>query len=145
MNAAAARLVRSRPPTAGVIMHDWWCAVVTSALGEVIYDPEPGLLYRQHGGNEIGQGSGRLAETWRMARIFARGPAKFWPVHAQAAEFLRVWGEALDPARRRSVEALVASKASLGARLTFAATGRIRRASLSGAIAGRLLIATGLY
>jgi hypothetical protein len=145
MNAAAARLVRSRPPAAGVIMHDWWCALVTSAFGEVIYDPEPGLLYRQHGGNEIGQGSGRLAEAWRMTRIFVRGPGRFWPVHAQAAEFLRLWGEALDPARRRSAETLVASKASLGGRLAFAATGRIRRASLSGAIAGRLLIATGLY
>ncbi|HEY1878835.1 MAG TPA: glycosyltransferase [Caulobacteraceae bacterium] len=144
-NAAAARLIVSRPPSGGVIMHDWWCALVTSAFGEVIYDPEPGLLYRQHGGNEIGQGSGRLAEAWRMARIFARAPAKFWPVQAQAAEVLRLWGDELDVERRRSAEALVASKASLANRLAFAATGKIRRASLSGAIAGRLLIAAGLY
>ena len=145
MNAAVARLIGSRPPASGVIMHDWWCALATSAFGEVIYDPEPGLLYRQHGGNEIGQGSGRLSELARMARIFVRAPARFWPVHAQATEFLRLWGEHLDPVRRRSAEALVASKASLGGRLAFAATGRIRRAKLSGAIAGRLLIAAGLY
>jgi hypothetical protein len=145
MNGAAARLVGSRPPAGGVIMHDWWCALVTSAFGEVIYDPEPGLLYRQHGGNEIGQGSGHLAEAWRMARIFVRAPAKFWPVQAQAVEFLRLWGEALDPARRGSAETLVVSKASLASRLAFAATGKIRRANLSGVIAGRLLIAAGLY
>lgn len=145
MNAAAAHLIGSRPPTAGVIMHDWWSALVSSAFGEVIYDPEPGLLYRQHSGNEIGQGSDRVSELLRMARIFARAPTRFWPVHAQAAEFLRLWGEDLEPVRRRSAEALVASKASLGGRLAYAATARIPRANLSGAIAGRLLIATGLY
>lgn len=145
MNAPAACLVGARLPAAGVIMHDWWCALTASAFGEIIYDPEPGLLYRQHGGNEIGQASGRLAELWRMARIFARAPDRFWPVHAQAAEFLRLWGDELDPTLRRCAEALVNSKTSSAARLGYAATGRIRRANLIGAIAARLLIAAGLY
>lgn len=145
MNPAAASLARERMPRSGVIMHDWWCALAVSAFGVVIYDPQPGLLYRQHGGNEIGQASGRLGELWRMARIFARAPGRFWPVHAQAAEFLRLWGNELDPERRRYAETLVNSKQSLASRLAFAATGRIRRASLAGAAAARALIAVGLY
>ncbi len=145
MNAAARRVICSRLPTAGVIMHDWWCALTTAAFGEVIYDPEPGLLYRQHGGNEIGQASGRFSELMRMARIFARAPQSFWPVHAQTEAFLRLWGDELDPARRRYAEALVNSKRSLAAQLGFAATGRIRRSNLAGAAAARALIALGLY
>lgn len=145
MNAAARRLVASRPPASGIIMHDWWCALVTAALGEVIYDPEPGLLYRQHGGNEIGQASGRLQELARMGRIFLRSPSRFWPVHAQASEFLRLWGEDLEPEKRRWAEALAQSKASLGARLAFAAAGRIRRSTPISAAAARSLIALGLY
>jgi len=145
MNWAAAELIRSRPPVAGVIMHDWWCALVTSAFGEVIYDPEPGVLYRQHGGNEIGQASRRLAEIRRQARIFARDPSRFYPIRAQAAEFLRLWGGRLDPSRRRLTEALVDSKRSLAGRIAFAASGRIVRANLAGAIAARILVLAGLY
>lgn len=145
MNPAAASLVRERMPSAGVIMHDWWCALVVSAFGVVIYDPEPSLLYRQHGGNEIGQASGRLTELWRGARALARAPHRFWPVRAQAAEFLRLWGEDLDPAQRRFAQSLVRSKESIIARLAFAAVGPIRRANPTDAIVARALIALGLY
>jgi glycosyltransferase involved in cell wall biosynthesis len=145
MNAAARRLVKARPPRTGVIMHDWWCALATSAFGAVVYDPQISLLYRQHGGNEIGQRSGRLAEIRRQARIFFRDPGRFWPIHAQAAEFLRLWGEDLAPARRRYAEALVRSKDSLAKRFGYAAFGRIRRSTRISVAAARALIALGLY
>jgi glycosyltransferase involved in cell wall biosynthesis len=31
-----------------MVMHDWWLYLVATAFGTVIYDPRPGLLYRQH-------------------------------------------------------------------------------------------------
>jgi glycosyltransferase involved in cell wall biosynthesis len=145
MNAAAARLVRSRPPQQGVIMHDWWCALVVSAFGQVIYDPEPGVLYRQHGGNEVGQGVSRIGELARQARRLRRDPGRFWPAHAQAREFLRLWGEDLAPPQRALVQAFVASKRSLGARLAYAATGPILRERFADAVIARALVAAGLY
>jgi glycosyltransferase involved in cell wall biosynthesis len=145
MNAPAARLIRERTPSNGAIMHDWWCALTVSAFGEVIYDPEPALLYRQHGGNLLGQKDRRLAEILRHVAVFVRAPARFWPIRAQAAEFLRLWGEGLDPAQRRLAQSVVRSKESLAGRLAFASTGRIRRANLIDAFAARLLIALGLY
>jgi glycosyltransferase involved in cell wall biosynthesis len=145
MNAAAAQLVRSRPPERGVIMHDWWCALVVSAFGEVIYDPEPGVLYRQHGGNEIGQDVSRIAELPRQARRLWRAPGRFWPAHAQAREFLRLWGEDLAPPRRALVQAFVDSKRSLSARLAYAAAGPILRERLTDALVARALVAAGLY
>ena len=145
MNAAAARRVRARPPGRGVIMHDWWSALVVSAFGEVIWDEAPGVLYRQHGGNEIGQAVGGAAEFARQVRNFLRAPGRYWPVCAQAAEFRRLWGDELDPARRALLDAFVDSKASLGRRLAFAASGRIVRESLAGRLAARALIAAGLY
>lgn len=145
MNAQAARLVRSRLPERGVIMHDWWCALVVSAFGEVIYDPEPGVLYRQHGGNEVGQGVSPLAELARQARRLRRDPGRFWPAHAQAREFLRLWGEDLALARWALVQAFVESKRSLGARLAYAAAGPIRRERLADALVARALVAAGLY
>jgi hypothetical protein len=145
MNAAAARLVRSRPPERGMTMHDWWSALVVSAFGEVIYDRHPGVLYRQHGGNEIGQAGSLPAELIRHGRILLRSPSRYWPVRDQAAEFLRLWGPELDPGRRAMAERFVASKASLGSRLSYAATGPIVRSHALGAAVARTLIALGLY
>jgi glycosyltransferase involved in cell wall biosynthesis len=145
MNAAARDRVRSRPPASGAIMHDWWCALVVSAFGSVIYDEHPGLLYRQHGDNQIGQSASRLGEWVRLARVFARAPRRFYPINAQAAEFMRLFGDDLAPGDRWLAQALVDSKRSAAARIAFAASGEIVRADVLGAAVARLLIATDLY
>lgn len=36
------------------IMHDWWMALVASALGKITFIDEPTVLYRQHGKNSVG-------------------------------------------------------------------------------------------
>jgi hypothetical protein len=56
-------------------MHDWWAYIlVTGAGGRVIFDPEPALLYRQHGGNAIGADPPLPA---RLRRALRRGPQGF--------------------------------------------------------------------
>ncbi len=58
-------------------LHDWWCALaVTGCGGRLVFDPEPSLLYRQHGGNLVGGGVGRLD---RMRRMLGRGASGFYP------------------------------------------------------------------
>lgn len=53
-NKAARQLLLAAGP-ADVATHDWWTyLLVSGAGGEVIYDPEPALSYRQHEGNEVG-------------------------------------------------------------------------------------------
>lgn len=37
-----------------MIMHDWWAYLIASALGDVVYDPVPSVLYRQHEKNVAG-------------------------------------------------------------------------------------------
>lgn len=57
-------------------LHDWWCALaVTGCGGRLLFDPQPSLLYRQHGGNLVGGGVGRLD---RMRRMLGRGAAGFY-------------------------------------------------------------------
>lgn len=36
------------------IMHDWWMALVASALGKIIFVGEQTVLYRQHNDNDVG-------------------------------------------------------------------------------------------
>ena len=64
LNPAAARLARAAAPKAGgVFAHDWWLYQLISGVGgQVIFDPEPALLYRQHAGNALGAGLG--VQAW---------------------------------------------------------------------------------
>ena len=70
MNAAALALVRASLPAAraaGVPLHDWWIYLVLSGAGANLWhDPEPMVLYRQHGGNEIGGAPHGLRRGLRM-------------------------------------------------------------------------------
>jgi glycosyltransferase involved in cell wall biosynthesis len=145
MNRAAREAVVSRLPAAGVIMHDWWCALVVSALGEVIHDLAPGALYRQHGANVVGARSNPLAEIALRLRAFFRDPKAFYPVHAQAAEFLRRFEGLLAPRQAGFLRTFVASKASAGARLRYALSGRVVRSKWLDAIVARGLMMAGWY
>lgn len=59
LNAAATRLAQQTAFSAkDVYAHDWWLyLLISGAGGRVIYDSEPGTLYRQHGTNQIGDGT----------------------------------------------------------------------------------------
>ncbi|MEM9434166.1 MAG: glycosyltransferase [Pseudomonadota bacterium] len=60
LNKAGIELVRNATQNSpDVVAHDWFLyQIISGAGGTVLYDPEPSLLYRQHGGNEIGANSG---------------------------------------------------------------------------------------
>lgn len=79
LNRAALTLVQGAAREVGeVVAHDWWLyQIVAGAGGTVIYDPEPGLLYRQHGGNQFGANSGPTAAVAR-ARMVLGGRFHDW-------------------------------------------------------------------
>lgn len=52
--ANRALLDKAAPIPAGVIMHDWWLALVAAACGVVHAVPTATMLYRQHGNNTLG-------------------------------------------------------------------------------------------
>jgi glycosyltransferase involved in cell wall biosynthesis len=71
LNLPAVRLVVRSGNPARIYFHDWWIYLVVAAFGKVVYDPEPSILYRQHGGNAIGMGSG-LARYRTIGRFLRR-------------------------------------------------------------------------
>lgn len=53
-----------------IIVHDWWIYQILSGVGaRFISDDQPGLLYRQHDGNQIGANSGLRALIRRLAMM----------------------------------------------------------------------------
>ena len=102
MNPAALALVRRTGNEDLLYFHDWWIYLVVTAFGEVIADPEPTVLYRQHGRNVIGRGAG-----WRryLANAsFVRRRSWLRIMFDMLANFRAVHGDALAPWQREMLE-----------------------------------------
>ena len=72
LNAPAVRLLQRAGAAPGVRFHDWWCYLVISAFGQVVFDDQPTLLYRQHGRNQIGHGAGWWGRQRQIVRFLWR-------------------------------------------------------------------------
>lgn len=71
--AALALLRRGPAPEAPPPFHDWWIyLLLTGAGAEVILDPEPGILYRQHPENVLGAHRGLAAAGARLTLVRQR-------------------------------------------------------------------------
>ncbi len=103
LNRAALDLLQDTVRHAeGVVSHDWWAyQIVSGAGGKVIYDPEPSVLYRQHGENSIGANSSRIAQARRLG-LLLRGRFRDW--NAANAAALQRAGHWLTPEARDKLE-----------------------------------------
>lgn len=74
LNAEAVRLARAEGAEgAGVPYHDWWLyQLISGAGGRVIFDPKPGILYRQHETNLLGANAGLKGGLARLGKIRSR-------------------------------------------------------------------------
>lgn len=51
-NGALLDIIDNAP--VGVLMHDWWIALVASAFGKIVFLDQPTVKYRQHSNNVVG-------------------------------------------------------------------------------------------
>lgn len=127
LNHSARSLLRRGFPQK-TIMHDWWCYLVLSALGTVVFDELPSVKYRQHGGNVVGGTSSRI-------ELFRRGIARFVSssprvlLSDQALEFRRRFGDSLTQEKKRILDCFLTIRGNLWARLFYSATMDVRRQS----------------
>lgn len=71
LNRSAVALLQSAGVPDGVHFHDWWMYLVVSAFGAVVVDDQPTILYRQHGTNQIGHGTGWWGRQAQMVRFLS--------------------------------------------------------------------------
>jgi glycosyltransferase involved in cell wall biosynthesis len=112
----AARAVLDRGYPSKAFLYDWWMYQVVAGLGTVVFDQESNILYRQHGGNMVGEDPsilGRFAVSVR--RIWRRGFRHY--SNEQLAELERIHGPFLSPARRALLRRQVHAARTLPERL----------------------------
>jgi glycosyltransferase involved in cell wall biosynthesis len=98
MNRAAVQLVLRLGDAGAIHFHDWWMYLVISAFGTVIADPIPTVLYRQHGGNVVGRGSG--VRRYLVNLRFIRRRSWVHIMYSQIENFREVHADRLTPEQR---------------------------------------------
>lgn len=119
LNRAARELICQEHPL-GIRVHDWWCYLVISALGELIYDERVNIKYRLHGKNAVGHpiNSRKRVLRWLRNRKSAKRN-KFRPSD-QAKEFYRCYGARLKPYELRILENYLGAKRGILQRIKYA-------------------------
>jgi Glycosyl transferase family 2 len=84
-----ALLELARPIPAAWPFHDWWVALIASSCGVLRTIPEPTILYRQHGGNQVGAGLRHGRSTLWDARYILQQPRKLKSRLANAASIVQ--------------------------------------------------------
>jgi len=101
INKKLKELVLSIPQEA--MVHDWWMALIASALGEIGIVNESTILYRQHGKNDIG--AKKYSLKYFLARNFYSKKAKelFSKVLKQSKVFQKTYDERMDESGKKIV------------------------------------------
>lgn len=144
LNRAAVDLICRKLP-ARALVHDWWCYLVLSCFGEIVFDRTSHIKYRQHAGNVFGAATGKLDRIKRNVRRFAGNSAgRHWQSE-QAAMFATTFGNSV-PARERAVlEKFIGARSIWRQRLALALSGKIWRQRRLDDLLMRMLILIGRY
>lgn len=99
MNREAMLLIKQQMPkdVDKVIMHDWWVYLSVSCFGEVVFDQNSYILYRQHQHNALGGATDRLFSKWvKRVKRFIKGKNRYI-LSRQADEFVAAFGARIKP------------------------------------------------
>lgn len=98
-NEAARALLLQIDRDASVELHDWITYIlVAGAGGQVLFDHQPSVRYRQHGANLIGMNTGFKAAIYRAYMLFYKDRFRKW--NEQHVAVLRKIQDVLTPSNR---------------------------------------------
>lgn len=125
---------------ARVLVHDWWCYLVLSCFGEVVFDRDALIKYRQHGNNSFGAANGHVDRLLRNLKRFAgRGTGRAWQSE-QASVFMATFGDRIPAARQPLLKLFVDAKSAWWPRMKLALSNDIWRQRKVDHLAWRFLV-----
>lgn len=138
-----AEIVASEP--FDVIMHDWWLYMYSTAFGEVIYDPNASIKYRQHGNNAIGAATSLWDDFHRRWVRFRRREGGVHRLSRQSKAFKYCYGAKLRPEYCKIIDRLIRGTQSLTDRFWLALRPPVYRQRRMDTLLLRCLFLLGRY
>ncbi|WP_314590264.1 glycosyltransferase family 2 protein [Paenibacillus terrigena] len=126
--AARDLLICKIPNTNNLLMHDWWAYTCISAFGEVLYDSNPTIYYRQHGKNVVG-GNTTVIQKWKKKWESFRKHSGDKLLRRQAIEFANHYGSQLEAEKLNQLQLFIQSRRSLKQRLNYLHKSKLYRQS----------------
>ena len=125
-----------------IIAHDFWFYQIAVIFGEVFYDEDSYILYRQHANNQIGSKSG-LYEKWKR-RVISFFSSKKKDVRSlQAKELLKFYSGKIDTDKLRAISLVANYRDTISTRFTLFFDSRYTMGSMFNNILLRLRILAG--
>ena len=121
-NSGLKRILSSKMPQS-IIAHDFWVYQVAVLFGEVFYDGNSCILYRQHENNQIGAKTG-IVEKWkrRITSLFISSEKGSRAL--QAKELLKCYDDAMDLKTHQTVSCVAEYKKNIWTRSKLFFNGR---------------------
>jgi glycosyltransferase involved in cell wall biosynthesis len=124
LNRKAIDLLCQQELPGEVYIHDWWCYLVIACFGDIIFDDNALIKYRQHGSNAIGAASNRLGVLKRKFARLLNG--RLW-ISEQAIIFQNLFVDRLAPAHGELLTSMCQAKSSFWHRVRLALSGAVWR------------------
>lgn len=146
MNQNLVQLVKGCLPVnpESIIMHDWWLYLTASCFGEVYYDTNTYIKYRQHGGNTSGAMLNRRSLLkYRLEQLMKpRGE-----IYRQAACFRESYKKKLEGTAKKKerdmLDQLLLAEKKIGKRIRLALDSRYFRQKRGDDIVFRAIVLVG--
>lgn len=121
-------------------MHDWWMYLYGTCFGHVIYDDYAGIMYRQHGGNVVGETVNPIRKLWNKVRSFRRNRGK---LRGQIQLFYETYKEQMSGDNKRIAQQCSYGKGHFIMRLKMALNGEVYRLGWVNNIVCKILLVLG--
>jgi rhamnosyltransferase len=137
-----AEYIKEKPLPSEIVMHDFYICEVCLALGgEMIYDNEAVMKYRQHSNNVVGVSTGLVNKAKSRIKDITKEPKV--SIANQANQIFEMYGGSISEENRKWLKDISHYRESLKSRLKLANSRNIRFINLNTAVKQRMAILFG--
>lgn len=136
--------VSRHKPVHKIMMHDLWIHQTCAFFGEILYDNEPRILYRQHSSNAAGIGSSKMKRIRRLKKSFATYERRHFR-ELNAKNLLATYGELFNESDYNLISAAANYRKSIMSRYYLLSSEKYDMGSKLSNLNIKLRIVLGLF
>jgi glycosyltransferase involved in cell wall biosynthesis len=144
INKLARELIVSHNPLE-CLVHDWWCYLVVSCFGQIVFDDFSSIKYRQHSSNIIGVATTFIDDVSRRVKRFFSSNGGVFRFSNQVKVFIDAFGDRIPEEQLRILNLVISSKSSNKDRFRLAVSSYIWRQRKIDDVIMRILILINRY